>query len=63
MEREPGFYWVIPIFDVDTDADDWRQKLQPAHWDGTRWAMLDTEDWGEIWVEIWVGDKIEAPNG
>lgn len=47
---EPGFYWVLPVFDVDSDADSWRQHEQPAYWDGERWAMLDTEDWAVRWV-------------
>jgi len=50
VTREPGFYWVLPVFDVDSDADSWRQHEQPAYWDGERWAMLDTEDWAVRWV-------------
>lgn len=55
--REPGFYWVLPTFDVDSDADEWSQKHQPAYWTGDRWAMLDTDEW----YPIWVGDRIESP--
>lgn len=55
--RDPGFYWVLPIFDVDSDADCWHQKEQPAYWDGSTWTMLGVEE--ESWQPIWVGERIE----
>lgn len=59
--REPGFYWVLPIFDVDGDADSWHQKHQPAYWDGTIWHMLGVED--EAWQPKWVGERIAPMDG
>lgn len=54
--RAPGFYWVKPIFDVDSDADSWFQQEQPAYWDGTTWTMLGVEN--ESWQPIWVGEPV-----
>ena len=38
--REPGFYWIVPVLDVDCDEEDfeWMNNVQPAYWDGTRWV-------------------------
>lgn len=55
--REPGFYWVKPTFDVDSDAHSWVNREQPAYWDGVEWQMLGVEEWRPIWV----GDRIESP--
>ena len=59
--REPGFYWIVPVLDVDCDEEDfeWMNSTQPAYWDGTRWAMLNSED--RQWETRWVGDKILPP--
>lgn len=45
--REPGFYWVLPVLDVDTDnpLGTYPNCMQPAYWTGTRWEMLGTEEW------------------
>lgn len=58
-ERAPGFYWVRPIFDPDTDnpPGEYPNCDQPAYWDGLRWELLGTEDWGVCWV----GERIQPP--
>ena len=55
--RAPGFFWVLPIFDVDSDADSWVSKEQPAYWDGKIWHMLGVED--EAWQPIAVGEPVQ----
>jgi hypothetical protein len=44
-DRAPGFYWVLPVFDADSDPDGWMNAEQPAYWTGEKWEMLATEDW------------------
>lgn len=70
-QREPGFYWVLPVHDVDADTWDhddtdgsnericnhWSNQEQPAYWTGERWALLDTESWSVRWV----GEQIVNP--
>lgn len=63
-QREPGLYWVLPVYDVDAPGWDyekcervsehWSNEVQPAYWDGEVWNLMGTEDWDVRWV----GDPI-----
>lgn len=55
-DREPGFYWVLPVLDPDgwMGVDVYPNSVQPAYWNGTEWDMLGTEEWAVRWV----GDRI-----
>jgi hypothetical protein len=59
------FYWVIPAFDPDTDAD-WETSVQPARFAGTNaagellWNCL-TIDGNSSWPMRWIGGEITPP--
>lgn len=59
--RKPGFYWIVPVLDVDCDEKDfdWMNNTQPAYWDGSSWAMLNSED--RDWQPRWIGGEILPP--
>ena len=52
-----SFYWVVPVFDPDTD-NTWELAIQPARFAGDgEWNCLGVE--GENnWPMRWVGDEI-----
>jgi hypothetical protein len=60
MTLKPGsFYWVLPVFCVDTDADHWSQKEQPAlHLGHDRWAYIGVDEGEDPWPVRWVGEEI-----
>lgn len=61
---KPGsFYWVLPVFDADTDADHWSQKVQPALYLGDdRWSFIGFDESDEQWPVRWAGEEITVPS-
>lgn len=58
------FYWVIPVFDPDTD-DAWEHDQQPARFAGRSesgellWNYLAI-DGNSVWSVRWIGEEIDA---
>lgn len=51
------FYWILPVFDPDTD-NEWENEPQPARYEGDgRWTCLGIEGISN-WPARWVGDKL-----
>jgi hypothetical protein len=62
-----AFYWVLPVFDPDTDLD-WQNEVQPASRlagrsdDGSLlWDCIGLDEPSD-WTMRWIGERIVSPS-